>query len=83
MGFLHKNQLPGKKVFEIYQLWIIGDDSIGRLLEGQEDIQSEAVLTPSTLLRRVHEAVTTTGDDHKTCLYHTLGKRFGEPIGGM
>src|SRR5712691_5382525 len=83
VSFLHKNQLPGKKVFEIDQLWIIGDDDIGRLFKGQEDIQSKALLTPSTLLRCVHEAVTTAGNHHETCLRHTLGKRFGEPIGRM
>ena len=45
VGFLYKNQLSGKKVFEIDQLWIIGDNDIGRLFKGQEDIQSKALLT--------------------------------------
>src|SRR5215475_12505838 len=63
MCFLYKNELPGKKVFEIDQLWIISDDNIGGLFKGQQDIQSKALLTPSPLLRRMHKAVTTAGND--------------------
>ena len=47
------------------------------LLEGQPDVQAEALLAPRALLGRAHDAIAAAGDDHVPLLAHPAGKMDG------
>ena len=68
-GLLHEAQLAGKEVIEVDELGVARDHGIGALLEGEPDVQPEALLRAGSLLGGAHDAVAPAGDDHELLLH--------------
>jgi hypothetical protein len=77
--FLDEEQLAGEEVLERDQLRIGGDPGIRLLFERQPDIQSEAALAASALLRGAHDPGAGSGDDHPALLHHPPAELPGRP----
>ena len=73
---LHEVQLAGEEIVEVHQLLVAVDRLVRRLLEGQPDVQSEAVLAARATLRCAHDAVAAAGHDHVAALAHLASKFF-------
>ena len=46
VALLHEHQLAREEVFHVHQLVVAGDDRVGRLLEGEHDVEAHRVLAP-------------------------------------
>ncbi len=75
-----KDEFAGEKVFERDELGVIGDDRIRALLEGQHNIDPEAVLAAGALLARAHDPVGAPGNDHKPFPDDLTGKLEGHLV---
>ena len=74
---LHEEQLAREEVVEVHQLRIAADDRVGGLLEGQADVDAEAVLAPGAALAGLHDAAAGAGDDHEAALGDGARERLG------
>lgn|GEM_PF-4137428 len=80
--FLDEHQFAGEEVFEADKFGVAGDDGVGLLLEGQEDIEPHGHITPGTPVSGFHDAGPGTGDDHPAFLGHASPELFsGVPCG--
>ncbi len=75
-----EHQLAHEEVFEIDEFFVVGDDLVGLLLEGEPDGQAKAGLRPSAAMTRGHDAAARAGDDHPTRGGHFLGEFGGMAI---
>ena len=82
MGLLHEVEFAGEEVVEVDELRVAVDDFVRALLEGQADVQTEAVFAAGAALRRAHDAIAAAGDHHVSVLAH-LAREFlgGEELG--
>ena len=73
----------------MHQLRVAGDDRVGRLLEGEHDVQPHRVLAAGADVARLHDAAGRAGDDQPLPLGHRLaefdrllvGRRIGRRAG--
>ena len=83
MGFFNEVEFASEKIIEIDQLLIAVDRLVGLLLKGETDVQAKAMLATSSALRRTHNAVTATSDDHVVFRNHLAREFFSHGILGL
>ena len=80
VGFFLKDEFAGKEVFERDEFGVIGDRGVRALLEGQHNIDPEAVFASGALLARAHDSVCAPGNDHEPFLDDPTGKLEGHLV---
>ncbi|MNN02517.1 hypothetical protein D3C81_1151790 [compost metagenome] len=65
IGFLDEEQLAGEEEVEGQQVARSVDGRIGMLLEGQGDVETEAVIPTGTFVGGSHDAAACASDDHQ------------------
>ena len=83
VGFFLENQFTGKEVFERDKFGVIGNCGIRTLLEGQHNIDPEAVFAPGALLACAHDPICAPGNDHEPFLDDPTGKLEGHLVVGI
>ena len=63
VALLHEHQLAREEVLHVHELGVAGDDRVGRLLEGEHDVQAHRVLAARAAMARFHDAAGGAGDD--------------------
>ena len=74
MRLFYEVQFAGEEVIEINQLWVALDDLIRALFKWQANIEPKAVCVPGAALRRTHNAIACTGNDHVVLRHHLAPK---------
>src|SRR5690348_8547114 len=80
VGFLLKNQFSGEERLEGNQYRIVPNRGVGTLLKRQHDVHAEAVLPAGSFLGGAHDAVCSTGDDHKALFDDPAAKVEGNLV---
>ena len=80
VGFFLKDEFTGKEVFERDKFGVIGNCGIRTLLEGQHNIDPEAVFAPGALLACAHDPIGAPGNDHEPFLDDPTGKLEGHLV---
>ena len=71
----HEVEFAGEEVVEVDELWVAVDGLVRVLLEGETDVETEAVRAASASLRGAHDALAAAGDDHVIVRHH-LAREF-------
>ena len=83
VALLDEHQLAGEEVLHVDQLGIAGDDRIGRLLEGQKDVQPHRIFAARPYVPGLHDAARGAGDDHPVMLGHLPAELDRLLVGGL
>ena len=78
MGFFYEVQFAREEVIEINQFWVALDDLIRALFKWQANIEPKTVFATGAALRRAHNAIASTGDDHVVLRHHFARKILGQ-----
>src|SRR5690348_15775497 len=70
VGFLDKQELGCEEVFQMHQFGVAGDDGIRVLLEGEEDVDADAVFAAGADVAGFHDAAGGPGYDHEAGFGH-------------
>ena len=75
-------EFAGEEVFKGEKFAVAPNGFVGFLLEGEFDVEGEAVLPTRAGLRGAHDAFTPAGDDHVAGLLHEVAELVSGFIGG-
>ena len=53
VAFLDEEELAREEVFEVHQLRVVQDDGVGMLLEGEQDVEADAVFAAGADVARL------------------------------
>ena len=82
IGVFDEVELAGEEVFKGEKFAVAPNGFVGFLLEGEFDVEGEAVLPTRAGLRGAHDAFTPAGDDHVAGLLHEVAELVSGFIGG-
>ncbi len=72
-----EDEFSGEEVFEVDEFFIVGDEGVGFLFEGETDGQAEAGIGACAAVTRGHDAAAGAGDDHPSGGGHFFGELGG------
>lgn len=71
-----EDEFSGEEVFEVDEFFVVGDEGVGFLFEGETDGEAEAGIGACAAVTRGHDSAARAGDDHPSGGGHFFGK-FG------
>src|ERR1700690_1247037 len=74
VALLDEAEFACEKIFEVDQLAVAGDLDIRLLLEGQADVQAEALVAARATLGSTHDSFPAAGDHHETVFDNGLAE---------
>ena len=83
VALFDEHQLAREEVLHVHELRIAGDDRVGRLLEGEHDVQAHRVFAAGADVAGFHDAAGGAGDDEPAAIGHGAAEFDGLLIGGL
>ena len=83
VGLFHEHQFAREKVFHVHQLGVAGDDLVGRLLEGEQDVQPHRIFPSRPHVSRLHDAARRARENEPMAGGHCAAELDGHAVGGM
>ena len=81
--FLDEHQLAGEEVLEVDQLAVAGDDRVGLLFEGEQDVGAHGPCSAAALVGSFHDAAACSGQHHPALLGHSPAEVNRLQVGGV
>ena len=82
IGVFDEVELAGEEVFKGEKFAVAPNGFVGFLLEGEFDVEGEAVFASCACLGGTHDSFSPAGDDHIASFLHKLAEAVGRFIGG-
>ena len=83
VALFDEHQLAREEVFHVHELGVAGDDRVGRLLEGEHDVEAHRVFAAGAEMAGFHDAAGGAGDDEPADLGHGAAEFDGLLVAGF